>query len=263
MSSPFISKGSQWFTDNQLWLQINVLQLTECHNCKRKQCPDAEEQYKIEFCTIQSKNIRFCAKFKHIKKCSGSRSCQYVLCRQCFQYLVKKEDHFKNIWPSFYWRLLSGSYKDFFNTSYNFFDIYRNGILWKFIPKTMRMWWIDAIKTLKDTSGVIFPYEHCTIDSPAPIFEDKTLDLAKFNDDFNSEQLCRIVDAMNNENVINKNVLCPWGCTTSCRGCGKIHLIQQMLLHINLLVYFIKIITKYIIVGICIIVMTMSMISSS
>ena len=110
-------------------------------------------------------------------------------------------------------------------------------MLWKFIPKTMRMWWIDAIKTLKDASGLNFPYEHCTIDSPKPIFEDKTLDLAKFNDDFNSEQLSRVVDAMSNKNVINKNVLCPWSYTTSCRDCGKIHLditIQRMLLHINI-----------------------------
>ena len=231
------SKGSQWFTDNQLWLQIDDHQQTECHNCKRKQCTDTRETYKIQLRTVQSKNIRRRATFKHITAYTGSRSCQYVLCHQCYQYLVEKEDHFKNIWPSFYWILLSGSYKDFFNTSYNFFDIYKNGMLWKFIPKTMRMWWIDAIKTLKDRSGSIFPYEHCTIDLPPPIFEDKTIHLAKFNEDFNSEKLSRVVDAMNNKDVINKNVLCPWSCTTSCRDCGKINLdtmIQRMLLNINL-----------------------------
>ena len=29
-----VSKGSQWFTDNQLWLQIDDIQQTECNNCK-------------------------------------------------------------------------------------------------------------------------------------------------------------------------------------------------------------------------------------
>ena len=67
---------------------------------------------------------------------------------------------------------------------------------------------------------------------------------------------------MNNENVKNKDVLCLWSCTTSCRYCRKIHIdiiIQQMLLKINITL-FNKNKTMYIQVEVCIIATTMIMI---
>lgn len=68
------------------------------------------------------------------------------------------------------------------------------------------------------------PYEHISIDTPISIFIDKTIDAEKFHDDFNSQKLSRVVEAMNNENVMNMDILCPWCCSTSLLQSGKVPL---------------------------------------
>ena len=76
------------------------------------------------------------------------------------------------------------------------------------------------------------PYSRCTIDHPNPIFHDKTIDIIRYHDDYNSDKLSRIVAAMNNQNVVNMNILCPWNCLCSCLNAGYISLdimIQRML----------------------------------
>ena len=83
-------------------------------------------------------------------------------------------------------------------------------------------------------------YQDCTTEEPPPIFEDKTRQLKQFEDDFNTGLLAKEIDTMKNEDIINKNILCPWSCTTSCRRSGKVPLnviIQRMLLKINILLY--------------------------
>ena len=44
----------------------------------------------------------------------------------------------------------------------------------------MRPWWINAVKAL---GSPYFPYDEITIQSPPPIFEDKTMALQKFRND--------------------------------------------------------------------------------
>jgi predicted GIY-YIG superfamily endonuclease len=97
----------------------------------------------------------------------------------------------------------------------------------------MRHWWIEAVKLL----GSGLPYSECTLNEPPPIFEDKTKSLAKFDKDYNSGRLAMVVDAMNNQDIINRNILCPFGCSTNCREAGEIPLdlmIQRLLLKVNL-----------------------------
>ena len=77
----------------------------------------------------------------------------------------------------------------------------------------MRPWWIDKIKSFSSKDG---PYSIVLIHKPSPIFEDKTIDYNKFLCDCQSDRICDLVNAMNNENIINANVLCPWSCSASC-----------------------------------------------
>ena len=53
------------------------------------------------------------------------------------------------------------------------------------------------------------PFDNVTINYPYSTFVDKTIDINKFHENFNSQQLSRVVKAMNNQNVMNMNVLCP------------------------------------------------------
>ena len=97
----------------------------------------------------------------------------------------------------------------------------------------MRQWWIDEL-AMNDA------YEGISINQPPSIFEDKTLDIKRFNEDFATGQLSNIVNAMNNENIINANILCPWSCSTNCRDSGKLPLdlmIQRILNKVDLKLY--------------------------
>ena len=140
----------------------------------------------------------------------------------------------KNIWPLFLYCLLFDFHTSEFGGSYHLYFVYSGNTLWLLIPRSMREWWIDEIALLAD-------YRECTtIDYPASIFEDKTMDLLQFNCDYNSSQLERVIDAMENEDIINYNVLCPWSCSTSCRVSGRLQLdlmIQRMLPRVNLVLF--------------------------
>ena len=68
----------------------------------------------------------------------------------------------------------------------------------------MSTWWIDEVM-------ILLSFNECTLnDSLPPIFEENTMDLFCFNEDYNSGHLARVVAVMNNENVININFLFPW-----------------------------------------------------
>ena len=74
-------------------------------------------------------------------------------------------------------------------------------------------------------------YATVTINEPSAVFEDKTIDYNMSLDDYHSDKLSNVIKAMNNENIINANVICPWSCSTSCREYGIIPLdiiIQRM-----------------------------------
>ena len=85
----------------------------------------------------------------------------------------------------------------------------------------MRPWWIYSIKTILESNC---PYADVSLNNPPPIFKDKTADAKKYNDDFGSGSFTRIVNAMNNEEIINANILCPWGCSVSFRDAGMLPL---------------------------------------
>lgn len=118
-----------------------------------------------------------------------------------------------------------------------YYSVYDGPTLWRFISHTMRPWWIDEIKAIRgrdgsNTESEYHPFGECTLNNPPPIFQDKTKALMRFNNDYNSGDLARVVDAMNNQEVMNLNVLCPWNCSASCQDAGEVPLdvmIQRML----------------------------------
>ena len=77
-----------------------------------------------------------------------------------------------------------------------------------------------------------YPYGNITVHTPPSIYIDKTVAAEKYHDDFNSQQLSRAVEATNNKDVINVNILCQWGCPGSVLQSGKVpmDLILQKLL---------------------------------
>ena len=194
-----------------------------------------DEPYLMSFHTVHSSTIRRMGKFKfgHVKGYTGRNARDYVLCGECKNYLVERQDDSKNMWPLFLYSVLFGSHKSvFFATQYHY-SVHRAEDLWRLIPQSMREWWIDEIKLLAE-------YSDCTLDHPSSIFEDKTMDIKQFNTNYTSGQLAQVVEAMENENVINCNVLCPWSCSTSCRVSGRLPLdlmIQRLLPRVNLTLY--------------------------
>lgn len=212
----------------------------KCDNCHRKQVDEPEEPYRLHFHIAHSSRIRKQGTFKLVKAYTGRNARNYNLCQECFDYLVEERDPVKCAWPTFLWLLLTGTHKSIFNGEHHFFCVYGGDVIWRFIPNSMRSWWIHSVKYLEVLSEVPHPYLECTVDYPLSLFDDKTIDLLEYNYDYNSGQLARVVKAMSNENVINRNVLCPWNCSVSCRDAGRVPLdlmIQRMLPKVILPLY--------------------------
>ena len=182
-----------------------------------------------------------------MKKSSGRRTRTYKLCDECNNYLVEGQRDWRNMWPLFFYHLLFGLYDSKFHGTITYHIACGGDNVWKLIPSTMRSWWYDEI-------SLMHSYQGCTLDIPLPIFEDKTLHFSQFNKDYNSGNLAKVVDAMNNHDVIDSNVLCPWSCSTSCRGAGRISfdlMIQRLLPEVKLLLHSSESESKYCMVQSC------------
>ena len=72
-----------------------------------------------------------------------------------------------------------------FNGEYKYYSVYNGEHLWSLIPQSMRLWWIDAVKSINFES--INPYANVDIETPPSIFIDKTIDTETFYKDFNTQ----------------------------------------------------------------------------
>jgi hypothetical protein len=91
-----------------------------------------DEPYLMSFHTVHSSTIRRMGKFKfgHVKGYTGRNARDYVLCGECKNYLVERQDDTKNIWPLFLYSVLLGSNKSvFFGTQYPY-SVHRAEDLW-------------------------------------------------------------------------------------------------------------------------------------
>eukprot|EP00984_Skeletonema_dohrnii_P023809 scaffold12895_cov164-Skeletonema_dohrnii-CCMP3373.AAC.6 len=144
------------------------------------------------------------------------------------------QNEFKNTAYAFLWDILSGYHKSDTFESYHFYDVYGE-MLWQLIPVSMRPWWADALKEITDSYGEC-PYRNCSIDYPPSMFEDKTEDFVKFEEDV-AASLPSMANALNRSEIVNQNVLCPFGCSESCRNSQPIQwelMIQFILKKANL-----------------------------
>ena len=108
----------------------------------------------------------------------------------------------------------------------HFYDIYSGPHLWKFIPKEMRRYWIDAIRSVFYDNGSKV-YEGCTLDEPTPYFTDRTTEIDLFWSDIKTYELknwlkalsfdeLQVGNPLRKEPIMLPNVLCPWGCSEFC-----------------------------------------------
>ena len=131
----------------------------------------------------------------------------------------KSQSEFTNTAYAFLWNLLSGRHKSGTFESYYFAQVCGGEMLWSMIPMTMRPWWIDAIKDIYQDGE--YPYTSCTLNYPPCIFEDKTDEFVRFEEDV-ARSLPSMADALNRTEVMNPNVLCPFGCSDCIRNCHSI-----------------------------------------
>ena len=89
--------------------------------------------------------------------------------------------------------------------------------IWRFITYNWRPWWIDSIKVKYP-----FIFEDISLDSPTPIFKDKTSDISKWNADINSFLLSRLASTSNT--FLYPGIMCPWGCSEFQHKVGNLPL---------------------------------------
>ena len=106
--------------------------------------------------------------FKHIASNVREGIDDYILCEECKEYLVSKNNDPKNIWPVFIWNLLSGGHLSQFHGERNFYDVYGGRYVWSIIHRTIFPWWIDSIKTILENNC---PYADVSLNNLPSIFE--------------------------------------------------------------------------------------------
>lgn len=222
----------------------------QCANCKRRQFAESGI-YNITFINVMSHQIKKVSKFRNVPASRSENTAKPLkLCSSCWAFLKKDEsrseeqeeeegeeeidddinedngvemmgegvdssekDPFKHTVYAFLWDILSGGHKggDFY--SYQFHDIYGE-MLWQLIPSSMRPWWIDAIKDINNHGDD--PFRNCTLDYPVSIFVDKTEDCIQFEKEID-ESLVSMAKALDRDEIMDPNILCPHGCGVSCR----------------------------------------------
>ena len=82
--------------------------MNQCMNCRRKNHNSLQSIYSLALNSVQRATIRSGNLwFKNIASNAREGIDNYILCKECKEYLVSKNNDLKNIWPSFIWHLLS------------------------------------------------------------------------------------------------------------------------------------------------------------
>ena len=214
-----------------------------CFNCMRQEIPNDTSCYKVELSPVQSTDIRkLKTRLRHVRyNNSVILSNTYQLCKECESFLVYNFRAWKLTWPSFVWNILSGVDS---RTGRRFHDVYSAQDLWKFVPKSLRKYWVHAITQTTQRAGLhgqlvdmhgspadvmrsfcehnainYRKYERLDVDSTC-YFVDRTEEVEQFLDDIESRDMKRLLGVLNpaegQKPIILPDVLCPWGCTEFC-----------------------------------------------
>ena len=212
-----------------------------CDNCMRQQMQGVTEEspYFMELHDVLSSSIRRfkCQLRLVLYHGVGTRLfMSYTLCKECKNYLKKLDDpleekeaikhaaDWKNTWPSFLWNLLSGKEV---STGRRFHVSYEPVRLWRFIPGSIRQYWMDAIHDIRNEADEEY-YYRCTEEFPIPFFNDRTLDVKNFREVVSKREIKSLMGLLkprgSNKPIILPDVLCPWGCTEFCFEAGHSNL---------------------------------------
>ena len=200
-----------------------------CRNCCRMQIPGVEEDslfYLHLHRGIEPSRIKKLSSKLRMVKHSATPSQEdggYTLCVQCKNFikepdpeddisaqerqeLDKARCEWKNIWPSFFWNLISG------RDSTTLIPFHRGGSrglysardIWKFIPTTVRRYWLwtlsarssPDLRAYDENSIDHTEYEGCTLTFPPPVFDDKTAQIDNYNRDINMGGLAGLLRAL-------------------------------------------------------------------
>jgi hypothetical protein len=206
---------------------------TCCDNCSRKQIvSDWADPYYFDIhqvCATKIKGVQ--SPLRTVKVARKLKTSKLLnLCTECHKFLSpstkdRGSQQWNNVWPSFYWNVLTGV--DVL-TKLHFHKTCGAHTLWKFIPSSMRTYWMEATKHVFVDDECV--YENVDIDFPKPHFEDRTRDVRKFWEDINEYSFEGILHALdpqrlkgheNQESMIIPDVLCPWGCCEFSYRCKE------------------------------------------
>ena len=220
-----------------------------CDNCRRHQTvTNWNDPYYFDFHEVCSLHIK--AIHSPLKVVPSSQRLETSkllnLCTECHKFLCPStkqsvREKWNNTWPSFYWNLLTG--KDMV-CNRAFHATYGAGELWRFIPSSMRRFWLRSIKDVK-LEGIQV-YNEVNIDHPKSHFVDRTQDTIDYKNHIEAytfEGMLRVMDPCrlngreNEKSMILPDVLCPWGCSEFVFHCKELDpsiLIQYHLRHAQL-----------------------------
>ena len=173
-----------------------------CENCKQHQII-SEQHLHLYFQIHQKKEILRRKKFRFVS-CSNTSNDPVRLCAQCSNYLTIKNRKisvtYDNMWPSFYWYILSDA---------KIVNIY-NHYVWKFVPNSWRDWWLPIVTTI---------HSNVTKDFPISFFNDKTTLKIEWDKCIECGKIGHLRDICNKSLI--PTVLCPWGCTEYLHQSGQ------------------------------------------
>jgi len=196
-----------------------------CDNCLRTQTTqDPENPYFFDMYRVCTSNVKETGGPLRLVKASRSpKTAKLVrLCTQCHNFLGKhtaknKNQQWKNVWPSFYWNLLSGTDEV---TKTHFHQTFGPEKLWKFIPDSLRKYWMRSLQKITFEDSEV--YASVTETLPKSHFVDRTLELKQFwadIEEYSFEGMLRALDPQrvkgheHKQSKIIPDVLCPWGCS--------------------------------------------------
>ena len=211
-------------TTNLLPVPNSGIRPGKCCNCHRDNSLKDLPTTTVSSSQIQKRNVK---QFRFLSK--SSSNVNHNLCNECFENCVNDSKSWEHVWPAWYWALLSGnSYHQsvagtFFTSAAPIHKQIDPNIIWQMVPDSMRPWWLNAIHQI-EYSGPFRPYAQCTLQYPPACFVDKTESLSTFHTQLKSGKFGDLRNAANTEDIMNANVLCPFGCTEHPRQAKHAHL---------------------------------------
>ena len=169
-----------------------------CANCCRKcihnrtdlDLGNASHDYSMYLKSIGSDelhNVQSPLRRVKVHRVGNNNVTRYNLCEQCTAFLKKCEPgltpkeqaafnkarfDWKNVWPSFYWNLLTGSCS---RSGKKFHEVYSAREIWKYIPPTIREYWTGAILRNEYNKAVRYDGEVDTIYNDCTKIKDRCL----------------------------------------------------------------------------------------